>query len=284
MLKAIFLHKHLYPDVNQEASILIKIVWSVLIIISLSFITNMFIQTTHIFRYSEIIFLMWAVSLTLIFFAKQGYIYFSAFLYVTFLLIMIFAFSWTGGGIKGHGIKVLPVVVLIAGLTLGKREIWFFGIIATLGGFALVWADYVHRIPVNEALGQSPLIYWIYNTTCILLLCFLENLSVEELRKALSKSQKEVELRKRSEELLKLKNEKLLEIAFLQSHLVRRPVASVLGLIGLIKADNPNDPVNLEMIPKLEIAAKELDTVIHEIVQKTAEIESLSSSSEEDIK
>ncbi len=40
--------------------------------------------------------------------------------------------------------------------------------------------------------------------------------------------------RKKAENQLKLQNEKLLEIAFLQSHIVRRPAANIIGLINLI--------------------------------------------------
>jgi hypothetical protein len=160
-------------------------------------------------------------------------------------------------------------------LALGKKEVWLFGIIAIIGGFALFLGDYFHLLPVIEPLGQSSFIYWIYSSTSILILCFLENLSVEELRKALAKSQNELMLRKQSEELLALQNKKLIEITFLQTHQVRRPVASVLGLISLVKMDNPNDPINFEVISKLEIVSKELDAIIQEIVKSTTEIESI---------
>jgi len=65
---------------------------------------------------------------------------------------------------------------------------------------------------------------------------------------------------------------KLSEIAFLQSHQVRRPIASILGLTSLFVFDKPSDPLNSEVISRVEIAAKELDIVIREIVEKTNEI------------
>jgi signal transduction histidine kinase len=263
------------PELNRKASILVKIIWSVLVIISLSFLINIFIQTENILRYTFIILVLWSVSMILLYLVKKGYVYRSALLYVSFLLVMIFAFSWTGGGIKGHGIKILPIVVLFAGLTMGKKEIWFIGIIAALEGLALTLADHFNFLPVSEPLGESSIIHWIYCVTSIFLLCFMENLSVEELRIALAKSQKELAIRERSEKMLAMKNEKLTEIAFLQSHQVRRPVATLLGLIGLLKLDTPSDPINLEVIPKIEIVTKELDQVIHDIVIKTAEAETM---------
>ena len=61
-------------------------------------------------------------------------------------------------------------------------------------------------------------------------------------------------------------------VARLQSHIVRKPIANILGIIDLINLENPSDPTNLELIPQLEIASKELDTIIREITQNTAEI------------
>ncbi len=56
---------------------------------------------------------------------------------------------------------------------------------------------------------------------------------------------------------------------------MRRPVANILGILGLINAEVPNDPMNIDLIPLLKVAAKELDAVIHKIVLKTNEIKSI---------
>jgi hypothetical protein len=263
------------PESNPKASILRKIIWSVLIIMTLSFSVNMFIMPENIPRYTFILFLLWTISLLILALTQKGYAYFSAFFYVSFLITMIFGFSWTGGGIKGHGMKILPLIVLTAGLTLGKKEIWVFGFISILGGLGFVLADQFNILQVKGPLGQSSVTNWIYLAACIILICALENMSVEELRKALSKSKKELILRKQSEDQLKEKNKKLLEIAFLQSHMVRGPVASILGLVDLIKTDNPEDPANTDLIPVIGNAAKQLDAIIQEIVRKTEEVEEL---------
>ncbi|MDB5013103.1 MAG: sensor protein [Daejeonella sp.] len=275
MLTLKYIDKFSDPELNRKANILKKIIWSVLAIMTLSLAISTLLLPENIIRYSVILFILWAASIVLLFFAKKGHTYVSASVYIIFLLIMIFGFSWTGGGIKGHGIKLLPIVVLFAGLTLGRREIWLFGIIAVLGASGLVLADYFNLILVKQPLGNSLGTYLLFTSTGIFLLCYLENLSVEELRKALNESQKELLLRKKSEELLKIKNEKLTEIAFLQSHIVRKPVAHVLGLISLLKLYDPNNLSDSELIPCLEVAAQELDAVIHEIVRNTHEVESL---------
>ncbi|PBQ32786.1 hypothetical protein CNR22_13715 [Sphingobacteriaceae bacterium] len=74
------------------------------------------------------------------------------------------------------------------------------------------------------------------------------------------------------EEKLKIQNEKLFEIAFLQSHQVRVPVAQILGLFNLFKFEDPADPINSEVLYRLKSASESLDTIIRDIVQKTSEI------------
>lgn len=79
--------------------------------------------------------------------------------------------------------------------------------------------------------------------------------------------------RKNAEEEQNAYIKKLSEIAFLQSHQVRSPIASLLGLISLFNFDNPTDPMNSEVLSRVKIVAKKLDDVIQEIVKKTSSIE-----------
>ncbi len=64
-------------------------------------------------------------------------------------------------------------------------------------------------------------------------------------------------------------NEKLTEIAWLQSHKVRGPVASILGLAQLFNYDDPADPANKEILEGIKYATNGLDDIIREVVEKT---------------
>ena len=64
-------------------------------------------------------------------------------------------------------------------------------------------------------------------------------------------------------------NEKLKEIAWLQSHKVRGPVASILGLTQLFNYDDPADPTNKEILEGIKYATNGLDDIIREVVEKT---------------
>ncbi len=77
------------------------------------------------------------------------------------------------------------------------------------------------------------------------------------------------ELKKRQDTILQ-QNKTLQEIAWLQSHELRRPVANILGLCDLLKNyQNETEEMKNKYIDYMLQAAKELDEIIHRIVDKT---------------
>jgi len=89
------------------------------------------------------------------------------------------------------------------------------------------------------------------------------------------KDASEIRDKRITEAELKSKTEKLLRIAFMQSHQVRVPVANILGLFNLFEFDNPAAPINGTILNMLKDAADSLDKTIFEIVQNTKEIGSI---------
>ena len=69
-------------------------------------------------------------------------------------------------------------------------------------------------------------------------------------------------------ESITIQNDALKEIAFLQSHEVRKPVANILGLISLIRETGNKDDIS-SLLPLLEESGTELDGIIKSIVEKT---------------
>jgi PAS domain S-box-containing protein len=389
--KLLFL-RQLRANPDDNSSILFKIICSVLLIMTVTSTIALCQQPTHLLRYIMALSLLWTISLAFLFALKKYNAKIIATLYVSFLLLMILGFSYTGGGIKAHGIRLLPMVVLFSGLTIGRKTMWVFAVLVSLGGLLLVMAGYYDMLPMKGAIGQSPVSYWIYSITGIFLLCYMENLSVERFNKTVDRFKRELNLRKQSDEkykvifesfqdiyyqtdmtgiviivtpsikkragydpkevignnvvdfyhktesrsnfialllekgyvhnyelelvtkegkimdvlasshvirdsngipkaiegtlhditqrkknenLLKEQNQKLMKVAHLQSHIVRKPIANIQGIINLLDLENPNDPTNLELIPQLETASKELDTIINEIVQNTHGIKAI---------
>lgn len=74
-------------------------------------------------------------------------------------------------------------------------------------------------------------------------------------------------------EAIKNQNKKLKEIAWIQSHVVRAPLARILSLINLIDNRLVSDREQKELLPLIVSSGKELDRVIKEIVAKTDQVE-----------
>jgi hypothetical protein len=64
-------------------------------------------------------------------------------------------------------------------------------------------------------------------------------------------------------------NQKFEEIANITSHQLRAPVASILGLVSIFNKENPDDPVNKEIVQHLGKSAQELDKMLKDVVEKT---------------
>jgi len=67
-------------------------------------------------------------------------------------------------------------------------------------------------------------------------------------------------------------NKKLKEIAWLQSHIVRAPLARMMGLINLLRDNDLDISEHREFLIHLAASADELDSVIRGITNKTHEI------------
>jgi hypothetical protein len=59
------------------------------------------------------------------------------------------------------------------------------------------------------------------------------------------------------------------EIASAQAHQVRGPIASILGLVSLYNHEAPADPINSEIISRIEVAAHLHDEAIRAVISKS---------------
>lgn len=91
---------------------------------------------------------------------------------------------------------------------------------------------------------------------------------------ALMKKKNESKI-KEDEKKLKEQYIALKEIAFMLSHQARAPIASVLGLIGLLNTRDMNDPMNKEVLENIQKTTTLFDNAIHEIVKSINELNRL---------
>lgn len=70
-------------------------------------------------------------------------------------------------------------------------------------------------------------------------------------------------------EAIERQNKKLQEIAWLQSHVVRAPVARLMGIVDLIKNYQHSENEKNQLLDHILISANELDGIIRDIADKT---------------
>ncbi|WOK09377.1 PAS domain S-box protein [Imperialibacter roseus] len=73
-------------------------------------------------------------------------------------------------------------------------------------------------------------------------------------------------------------NKRLSEIAWMQSHVVRAPVARIMGLIELISSAHSKEEDKAQLLEYVDLSAKQLDGIIRDITAKTAKIDPLNHS------
>jgi PAS domain-containing protein len=69
-------------------------------------------------------------------------------------------------------------------------------------------------------------------------------------------------------------NKKLKKIAWVQSHRMRSPVATIIGLSDLLNRDNPADPMNADILNHIKSLSVQLDEMIKEVDELTRDKES----------
>jgi GAF domain len=73
----------------------------------------------------------------------------------------------------------------------------------------------------------------------------------------------EQRVKERTEDL-QLKNKQLAEYAFINSHLLRAPLARIMGIVELLQKDNPEFS-STDLMSYLEVSSRELDNVVKKI-------------------
>ena len=69
--------------------------------------------------------------------------------------------------------------------------------------------------------------------------------------------------------MIQTQNKRLREIAWIQSHEVRAPVANIQGLLLLFNFDDFSDPMNRELMDHLKEATQKLDEITRRITNHT---------------
>lgn len=101
------------------------------------------------------------------------------------------------------------------------------------------------------------------------------NINAYPAKKGLAVYMRDISEEKKKLIRIQTQHDRLRDIAWIQSHKVRSPVATILGLAELLNMEDPADPTNKEVIDNIKEATNNLDKVIREIADKTNDIDQL---------
>src|SRR5690606_18513002 len=85
-----------------------------------------------------------------------------------------------------------------------------------------------------------------------------------------------IDKERRSELQIREQNRKLKDIAFIQSHILRRPLANILGLLDIHTLNENVPPESSRLLSLIRKEAEIMDDIVYEIVEKSTELTNLS--------
>lgn len=161
-------------------------------------------------------------------------------------------------GIKGPTLLVFFLCFHLLIAITSKKMHLLWAILHLLVGIALIWTEYLY--PEWAPLSyKNPLAQYLdYTSTYVICLGFIYVITSYLLR--IYNREKQAA----ADHLLEIEkqNEKLKEIAWLQSHSVRNHVSTIMGLTQLFNEKEIQDPVNAEVVKGIMVTANELDAVV----------------------
>ncbi len=74
--------------------------------------------------------------------------------------------------------------------------------------------------------------------------------------------------KKKHLEYIKAQGDVLKDISYVQSHEIRGPLSTIMGLVQLFNYDDPADPENIELLEGIAMVSNRLDKIVTEVVNK----------------
>jgi len=119
----------------------------------------------------------------------------------------------------------------------------------------------------NEKIQRQRIFTYVsfVGVALVLLLSFFiyRNYNTQKKYNALLKKEKQSHLAQ-----ISAQDTVLSDIAHIQSHFVRGPIATIIGLLQFYNHEDPTDPVNKEVIEGITTSIEKLDNVVKEMVAK----------------
>ncbi len=132
--------------------------------------------------------------------------------------------------------------------------------------------DHKHRLELKEKEKELEIIKqrtekFAYIGGIVLLLAVII-VVIRKFKQSIQRNRQLAIEKKKHLERIKAQSTVLEEVSFTNSHELRGPLSTIMGLLELYNHDDPADPNNKELIDGIDETAKRLDKKITELVQK----------------
>jgi len=190
-----------------------------------------------------------------------------------FTILIVASQGLAGGGYLFLIVLLVALAFLLDNVKNYRRQVFRYFVI-TIFSFliCIVFCPYKSNWEVI-----TPLLYhrmFIANSvTVIILIALFTYIGVTLERKARHALTLEKDRAKAQAERIIEQNNHLREIAFMSAHTVRAPLTNIMSIAQMLDPNNFTNSRDIHLINYLKISAKELDDVIHEIVDKTSKVE-----------
>ena len=189
-------------DKARKKRLFLRLALGSMLIITTMLLINCFVLPQYVQRWIITICIFDLSGLIVLLLNRKGYTRFASFILVSIIIAQILGLAWSAGGIKAPAMQTIPIVVVMTGLILGRKQGLLIGLIVSLGSLLLVLAE-VRGILPTSSVQHNPFSLWISSVMTISMLALLQYLSVASLDNALKNAQHELFLRKRSEHELR---------------------------------------------------------------------------------
>ncbi len=137
-----------------------------------------------------------------VYLARRGWVRAASFLVVCASWVFITALAWRGGGVRSNFYPGYLMVMVIAGLLLGRRGSFAVIISSIAAGLVMVLAVGNGTIASPSPVAQQPMTAWIATTFFLAGAAALQNTSNRVIRRAMKRSIQELKDRRQAEETL----------------------------------------------------------------------------------
>jgi len=203
-----FLTPPVFDDVEKTETV--KLLYIILAIdvsvCVIFFVPFYFLSPTNIVRYIFLSTIVVATSALSMVAARKGHLQLASLILLASLWMGIMAGTFSDGGILSSIYAGSFVIIIIAGMLLGDRAAIITAVVSIIAGAMMVIADSAGRIPTpNTGSGFDKLLGYSFY---ICLIVVFQRLSTRTIREALDKSQSELAERLKTEQALRLSEER----------------------------------------------------------------------------